>query len=490
MTATTIPADSRVPFIHVEFDGSQANQGPSVQPYQLLVVGLRLAAGTVAEKVPTLVTSAAQAAEYFGEGSMLHGMADTLFQNNKSTKAVFLALDDTGAAATGTITVTGTATAAGTLSLYIAGQLVPVAVSSGDAAATVATAIAAAVTARAALPVSATPAAGVVTLTAKQTGTEGNSIDVRLNRFAGEVTPAGIAAAIVAVGGVIAGSGSPTIDSTVWAPLGEEHYNVMAIGLDYAVAATVNAIEAELDDRAAPPRMIEGVACFWASASHSTLITLGDAQNGKYVSAMASSSNDLTPPCRAAAAYAAVVAREGKADPARPMQTLELVGVVAPDPGDQFTFTERDLLLKDGIATARVIGDVVQIERAITNYQENAGGSPDTAFLDVASILTLSYLRWDTRTRFGAKYPRHKIAADGTKFDSGQPVLTPKMIAAEMLGFFQSWEAKGLVEGFAQFKADLSVVRNATDPTRVDIVLSPDLINQLRIVGVSLRFIL
>lgn len=485
---TSIPTDTRVPFVHVAFDGVAQQNGPALQPFRVLVLGLRTS-GTVAQKTPKLVTSAEQAAEYFGQGSMLHGMARRYFAARPGCETWFCALDDTGTAATGTVTLSGTATENGTLSLYVAGELVPVVVTAGDAAATVAAALVAAIDARPHLPVSAAAVSAVVTLTANQTGTEGNAIDLRLNRFSTEVTPAGLTAALVLMGAAVAGAGSPTIDSTLWAAIGEDQFNVLAVGLDASVAATVNAIEAELDDRAAPPRMIEGLACFAVSDSHSNLITLGDAQNGKYVSVLALSSSDLAPNWELAAAYAAAVAREGKADPARPLTTVELVGIVAPDVADTFSFDERDLLLKDGIATAKVTGDVVRIERAITQYQENAVGAPDTGFLDVNTILTLSYLRWFVRTRFASKYPRHKLADDGTSFAAGQPVLTPKLIKAELLSYFREWESLGLVEGFDQFKADLVVERSATDPNRVDVVMGPDLVNQMRVLGVSLQHI-
>ena len=87
-------------------------------------------------------------------------------------------------------------------------------------AAAVAAAIAAAITARTHLPVTAAAAVGVVTLTAQQSGTVGNSIDVRMNRFAGEADPAGLTFVLVAVGGVVAGSGEATVDATLWAALG------------------------------------------------------------------------------------------------------------------------------------------------------------------------------------------------------------------------------------------------------------------------------
>src|SRR3546814_3740184 len=81
-----------------------------------------------------------------------------------------------GTAATGTLTVTGAATASGTIVLYIGGQRITVGVTSGDAAAAVATAIVAAITAAADLPVAAVALLGVVTLTAKHKGVAGNEI--------------------------------------------------------------------------------------------------------------------------------------------------------------------------------------------------------------------------------------------------------------------------------------------------------------------------
>jgi len=44
-----VPANIRVPFVYVEFDASGAVRGASQMPYTLLLIGQRLAAGTVAE---------------------------------------------------------------------------------------------------------------------------------------------------------------------------------------------------------------------------------------------------------------------------------------------------------------------------------------------------------------------------------------------------------------------------------------------------------
>ena len=48
----------------------------------------------------------------------------------------------------------------------------------------------------------------------------------------------------------------------------------------------------------------------------------------------------------------------------------------------------------------------------------------------------------------------------------------------------------GLVENAEQFKRDLICERNATDPNRLDWLLSPDLVNNFMVGGVKIAFLL
>jgi phage tail sheath gpL-like len=178
-------------------------------------------------------------------------------------------------------------------------------------------------------------------------------------------------------------------------------------------------------------------------------------------------------------------------DPARPVQTLELPGVVAPRVADRFIFTERDALLRDGISTARHNdAGATFVERVITTYQTNASGAEDVSYLDVETMKTLAYLRFDLRQLIALRFPRHKLADDGTAFARGQAVVTPGTLRAEIIARFKQWEAQGLVEGVDQFKADLIVRRSPTDPNRVDAMLPPDLVNQFRVLAAQIEFLL
>jgi phage tail sheath gpL-like len=183
------------------------------------------------------------------------------------------------------------------------------------------------------------------------------------------------------------------------------------------------------------------------------------------------------------------VALSAAADPARPFQTLPLAGVKAPAEADLFTKAERNLMLFDGISTSKVAaGGICQIERLVTTSQTNAAGSADTSYLDATTMFTLMYARYSFRARVLSKYPRHKLANDDTRAAAGQPIVTPKLMKAEAVSWFRDLEALGLFEGFDQFKPDLVVARNATDPNRLDVLLPPDLINQLIVTAASIQF--
>lgn len=145
----------------------------------------------------------------------------------------------------------------------------------------------------------------------------------------------------------------------------------------------------------------------------------------------------------------------------------------------------------DGISTFTVNdGGQVQLERLITTYRTNSYGDPDPSYLNVETIATLSYLRYSTRVRITQKFPRHKLADNGTNFAPGQPVVTPSIIKTELLALFTEWEEAGLVEDFTTFKDELYVVRNKSDRDRVDVLAGPNLINQFRIFAEQIRFIL
>lgn len=481
-----VPSNNRVPFSFIEFDSSKAQQGSAIKNYKALIMGQKLAAGSAVADQPVLVTSEAQAISLFGRGSMLHLMVRKFLQNNKFTELSVLPQADNGAgvAASGSLTVTGPATAAGTIQLYIVGQLIQVAVASGDTANTIASNINAAINAALDLPLTSTVATNVVTVTARHKGLLGNGIDIRLNYQNGDVTPSGVAIAIVAMA---SGTTAPVLTTSI-ANMTEKQFDIIAF--PYTDATSLAAIEAELEDRWGPIRQNDGRAITCKDDTVSNLGTFGTGRNSKQVVCFGVY-KFLNHSYEIAAAAAAVAAYYLQQDPARPLQTLQLQGILAPNAVDEFDMSERNTLLHDGIATLRVAADKsVQIERSITMYQLNTAGAADTAYLDLNTLATLSYIRWDFRNYMMVKYPRHKLGDDGTRYGPGQAIMTPMLGKTEAIARFRVWEELGLVEGADQFKRDIIVQRNSGDVNRLDMMLPPNLMNQLMILGVQIGFLL
>ena len=194
-----------------------------------------------------------------------------------------------------------------------------------------------------------------------------------------------------------------------------------------------------------------------------------------------------------AGAIAGAVGLSASADPALPFQTLPLRGILPAPLANQnrFSHAERETLLSDGIATHTVDrGGVVSLERMVTTYQTAAGGVPDTAYRDANTLLTVSLIRASLRQRLSTKFARFKLANDGARFGPGQRVATPSIVRADVIGLARQWERAGLIENATAFKEGLVVERNEADPNRLDILLTPDLVNQLRVMAAVISFTL
>lgn len=480
-----IPNERRQPFAYIEFDSTNAVQGPQNQPYKILLIGQKLSSGSKDSEVPVRITNEDQAGDFFGFGSILHKMIQGQFKNNKSTETWAVALDDDGSAvkASGSFVLSGTATESGVIYAYIGGQRIKVAVTAGDSAATIATAFRTALTAEDDL--SATPggSSGTVTVIAKNGGELGNNIDLRHSYYDGEKVPAGVS---LTVNAMASGAANPDL-ADAFAVIGDEQYNVIMV--PYFDQPNLTALDEELEERWGPLTQNDGHGIIACNKSYADLSTLGNANNSKHFSIMGSS-DFPTLPWYIGGALGGVVAYYGAIDPARPFQTLALPGVLPPSSEDRLTADERNLHLYDGISTLMIdAGGTVRIERLITAYKTNEFGADDPSYLDVPTKLTLSYLRYDFRNYILRKYPRHKLADDGTRFGPGQAIVTPKLVKSEILTRYREWESRGLVENYDLFKENLIVERNESDPNRLDILLPPDLINQLMVTATKIDFV-
>lgn len=474
-----IPIDTRTPGHYLEVDPSRAMQGLPIQRHRILLIGQ--GGNNISKATLLRMDSVAQMERIAGPGQLLSSMYRSLREVNRSTEVWCIAVNVTGTKATGTITFSGTATENARQEWHIGGRAVSVVVAKGDVAATVATKLKAAIDADFRMPVAASVAGAVVTLTAWWFGETGNAIDVRFgyNALADGGGLPGMNSVVVAMSG---GAGVPDL-TAFEAIVGQEWFQ--SIVLPYNDATSLAAVDGVLKQRFGPMVQLEGHAFMGLNGGLAPASTLGKNINSPHITVMYSGKSP-SPPWEWAAQAAGLDAAEP--DPARPRQTLAMT-VLPADSNNRPTQQERNVLLFDGLSTTTVdAGGKVRIERLITTYKTNAWGAPDTAYLDIETMRTLSYLRFSLRARIALRYPRHKLANDGTLYGPGQAIVTPSVIRSELLGLFREWEYAGLVEGFDQFKADLIVERNTQDPNRVDAVIPPDVVNQFRVFAGLVQF--
>ncbi|WP_218057744.1 phage tail sheath subtilisin-like domain-containing protein [Gilliamella sp. Fer4-1] len=316
----TIPNTVRVPLTYVEFDNSQAITGTPVKNNKTLVLGLRLPNGKVNAGEPTRITRKEQAEAAFGRGSMLAEMLKAFLNANPYADLYALALDDTDDSvhATGKITVTGTCSTAGQIALMIAGISIPVSVRQNETATTIANKITAAINANTLLPVTASSSGADVALTCRWGGITGNDIDVRINYYAGETLPTGIAIDISKMAG---GVGNPDVSQAI-AALGDTWWT--DIINPFTDTANLNLLSEELQSRWGGIRQIDGLCWIAYRGTHAQASTFALARND-YLFTCIPTNISPEPPYIWASVNATVCTYALNIDPARPVQTLEWV---------------------------------------------------------------------------------------------------------------------------------------------------------------------
>lgn len=485
---TNIPSNLRTPLFFAEFDNSQANTATTTQ--RTLIMGQMLTDGTLPANIPVLVSSVATVAGQCGAGSMLHGQMAAYLANDTAGEIYILPLSDTTAmvAATGKITVTTPASATGVISLYIAGIRVQVAVVATDEVAAVATALTAAINTTASLPVTAAAVDAVITLTAKNKGAHGNTIDLRLNYLGsagGETTPDSLVLTFTPMAG---GAGAPELDDAL-ANLQDRTFDFIIN--PYTDTASLNKIKEFLSDstgRWSYAEQLYGHSFAAQSGTYGQLTAAGELRNDQHASLLGVNGSP-TPSYIWSAAYVGAIAQSLRNDPGRPLQTLAISGVLAPPLANRFTLTERNNLLHSGISTVTVTDDgTVQVENIITTYQKNKYGAEDDSYLQIETLFLLMFVTRFLRTQVTSKFARMKLAANGTRFAPGSAIITPNVIRAELIAQYQTLEFNGYVQDAKGFAKGLIVEKSASNPNRVDVLWTGVLINQLRIFAVLNQF--
>lgn len=484
----SIPTNLRVPLFYAEVN---AGDGYFAGNSLLLMVGQKTADGSAAANIPILVDKDPN--ELFGPGSMLADMVVTARKNSPFAEIWAVPLADTGVAAEGAITV-DSAGVAGVLTLYIAGREINVTTTSADTVTTVGGKIAAAINAGyvrdgrpMSFPVTAEASAGVVTLTAANAGALGNSISISKDLVGDE----GPLASTVTITAMTGGSGVPTL-TTALANLSDKEFDFIA--QPYTDSTSLNAFRDLMSDtsgRWSPMLQLYGHVFTAYLGNLSAQVSLGSGRNDQHMSIMGVAVSP-TPVWEWAAAVAAKTHRHknlgipvGSAvEISRPMHSIILEGVLASRyKSDHWDRTERQSLYYNGISGFHVRNDgQVAIDRLLTTYRENAWGQADPTWLDVETPIQMAYIVRYLRTFITGRHARKALANDNPRGLLG--LTTPGEIKADICHAYRLLADGGIAENPALFASSVIVERN-DDPTRVDVYLPVDVVNQLRVFAVN-----
>ncbi|WP_051678662.1 phage tail sheath subtilisin-like domain-containing protein [Xanthobacter sp. 91] len=477
----TIPGNILVPFWYAEINsGGTPYQGQS----RLLLAGQKLAAGTATAGTPIgPIQSKREAESLFGPGSMLAHMYVAARKAAALQPIWVLPLaDPAGAKAAGTVTIGSAPGETGVGVLHVLGRRLTSQILSSDAVADVAEAIATAINAEG-LPVVATFAAGVVTVTARHYGTLFNGLDLWLANDEPNVLTASNTT-IVAMSG---GTGVPDL-AAAFANLGDDEFDWIAG--PYADSTSLNAARdllSSVTGRWSPMVQLYGhyITTFFGTLS--AAVTLGDARNDPHTSIMASQVSP-SPQWEWAAVLGAVISAHLTDAPelSRPLQTLLLPGILPPrDRAVWWDKADRQALYTDGMSGYTVtIDGQVAIDRVRTTYQVTSSGVADGTFGDIETMAQGVFaVRW-FRTEVSNTHARQALADDNPH--NVAEITTPKDIRNTLIHAYQGLVELGVAEKPELFAEYVVVERDGNDAGRVNASIPMDVVNQLRVFAANI----
>lgn len=440
----------------------------------------------------------------FGKGSMLAEMA--LYARNMDPLGAITALVTPepagGTKAAVTVTFTGPATQSGSLTRYISGNAVTIAVAAGDTATVIATNFAAAVAAgyskfNIAMGHCATAAAaaGVVTLTAVHVGSSGNMLNVFAG-LQGEVDPPGVGVALSTV--YFSTGAGEVVMATALALLGAE--NAEWICGPWASTTQLNDVQSFLANSGAgrwsPTVQKGGHYITAANYTLSAATAFGVARNDAHATIVAMRNMPLSPWAFAACINGAVGRSKNLAAPlseateiARPLNTIVLDGILPPLlETDYWQRADREALYNNGMAayTVNRSGQVV-LERLPTTYQRNAAGNSDITFLDIETMAISEYVGRYMRQRIESLYPRCVLVDDNPRGNQG--VVTAAQARTAMIHAYTELYNSSLVQRPDLF-AKYLICERSTDPNRLNSFLPIGVANQLRVFAANISIYL
>ncbi len=531
ITFEQIPPSIGVPGTYGEFNGSNARRTAGTKRYVNLILGqmsdelahtvygmpygqpltTNYLVATARPNMPYLVTSAKQAGELFGVGSIIHHQAITHFKTNPRSETYFCGQkpNEQGIAriitADYNINYVVNANKAGIERIYIGEAEYFVSVKSGDTTVQITDKLVSLINLDVNRLFNASASAGVLTLTARNKGELYNDIQI-ISQYRTTDIPASPTGLFTTFLQTTAGQLNPSL-ATAINNIQSSYYTHVVCPYNDELNANLLLIEAQnrwspLPNETSLGNGQEDFVIFSAyRASEGGLMAFMSNRNSQHRTVMAVEAGKtvdgivyaglMSSIFQVATAYGSTSSRLTDIVANQPHQQVVMSALKSAPLPSRFSWVERNrFILNYGLATYNYNQDSqVVLENAITERTATDNGTPSDAERRVETQFTNSYIRWSTRQMLETQYPAHRLADDGT---IGLPsnVATPSMIKGSLLSLaLNTWLPLGIIENFEQFAADLVVERSINDCNTINIRMFPDLINILSVKALGIHYI-
>ena len=275
---SNISSSKRRPGTYATFDFISAARGLAPGNRKLALIGTLSPSAGATPLIPVQVFSESDADKLAGQGSQLALMAKKAIGvlNAAGTPEVqvwLCGMAETGANRVDTVSISGTATASGDIVLNISGRAIRAGVSLGDSAVTVASRINDAINLQAAnLPVTATVAAGTITITSAIAGLVSTGYALNSSESVSGIT--------VTVTNDVAGGGLQDMTDALEALSRDEFHS---IGFENTFSTDITALDTHLDETWSASKKLFRHAFMGYNATLGSAQVLSDSANDERI---------------------------------------------------------------------------------------------------------------------------------------------------------------------------------------------------------------
>jgi len=469
-------------FLDVNLTAGQSSPGSAVR--RCLMVSQKSAAGTITADTELVraVGGEQVVSGLLGPGSLGHLASIALFREYGLAQVDLICpTASSGVAATEDVTfATGPPTVSHTVNCYIAGRRIQIVWAASETDTVGAATLAAAINAQVNLPVTATSALGVTTITAKSAGTWGNDIKLRLEVLDGTTGTVTAGAAALSTG---------TLEYDCTTALGlvtQEEYDLILVctgntdANDGTATSNPGIVKTHIDglDEGQQAKLQQSV---FAATGTLAALKVGTAALNFARAQAVFANNALSLPCEWAGAEVGARLKAESVDLAANRIRQEYVAdlfTVDDLSADALTEAEIEDALNNGVTPVGFTSQgVPRPERPITTFHLDASANPDDRVLDTSRVTGTDGVAKDIRTTLPREFQGAKLSEDLTgPVDELPPgVVEVRDIKSFVDGRVRFFIALGVVKG-ADYQESVDngtfVVRvNPSDPSQCDIVL-------------------